>query len=132
MRKHITEICREIYEKKGFCGVCDYVNEMLERDNPMPDLGYEFCKACDTEAPAWNHICLACGQGTKVSIWGEIRNDFEEDGIIHIDAWVSGYDNEEGKVIAKVNHQTKKVEYLDDRAKTDEYAQEIINETLRQ
>ena len=41
-------------------------------------------------------------------------------------------DNEEGTVIAKVNYKTKEVEYLDNDAKTDAYAQEIINETLKQ
>ena len=41
-------------------------------------------------------------------------------------------DNEEGTVIAKVNYKTKEVEYLDNDARTDAYAQEIINETLKQ
>ena len=66
-----------------------------------------------------------------MSIWGEIRNDFEDDdGIVYIDAWLTDDDNEEGKVIAKVNTETKTVEYLDDRAKTDSYAQELIKESL--
>ena len=39
-------------------------------------------------------------------------------------------DNEEGVVIAKVNYKTKEVEYLDADARTDDYAQKIINETL--
>lgn len=66
-----------------------------------------------------------------MSIWGEIRNDFEDDNqIVHIDAWLTDDDNEEGKVIAKVNVQTKEVEYLNDRAKTNAYAQEMIQELL--
>jgi hypothetical protein len=68
---------------------------------------------------------------TKESIWGEIRNDFEDDeGIVHIDAWLTDDDMEGGTVIAKVNTQTKEVEYLDDRAKTDPYAQEMIQDVL--
>ncbi|MBN2853473.1 MAG: hypothetical protein JXQ23_12125, partial [Clostridia bacterium] len=60
-----------------------------------------------------------------------IRNDFEDDNqIVHIDAWLTDDDNEEGKVIAKVNVQTKEVEYLNDRAKTNAYAQEMIQELL--
>lgn len=64
------------------------------------------------------------------NIWSEIRNDFQDNGVIYIDAWLTNYDNETGRLIAKVNVQTKTVEYLDNRAKTDKYAQEIINELL--
>jgi len=69
-----------------------------------------------------------------MNIWSEIRNDFEdeEEGKVYIDAYLTPDDNEEGKVIAKVNTSTKEVEYLDDRARTDAYAQEMINETLNQ
>jgi hypothetical protein len=59
--KHITEVCREIYEKKGFSAVCDYANKVMKTSF---DIQYENCKACDTEAPAWRHVCLACGQET--------------------------------------------------------------------
>ena len=65
-----------------------------------------------------------------MSIWGEIRNDFidEDKGIATIDAWVTEDDNEEGKVIATFDINTGEVEYKDDRAKTDAYAQEVIQE----
>jgi|GEM_PF-1138733 len=67
----------------------------------------------------------------NTNIWGEIRSDFREDDIIlYIDAWLTDDDNEEGKVIAKVNTKTKEVEYLDDRARTDSYAQKIIQRNL--
>ena len=65
-----------------------------------------------------------------MSIWGEIRNDCEDGDTVYIDAWLTADDNEEGKVIARVNVRTKEVEYLDDRAKTDSYAQEMIQEYL--
>jgi hypothetical protein len=67
-----------------------------------------------------------------MSIWSEIRNDFldEDEGKFYIDAYLTDDDNEEGKVIAKVNINTLEVEYLDDRARTDSYAQEMINEIL--
>lgn len=67
-----------------------------------------------------------------MSIWSEIRNDFIDNGIVHIDAWISADDNEEGKVIAKINIDTKIIQYIDDRAKTDCYAQEIINEIINE
>ena len=64
------------------------------------------------------------------TIWTEIRNDFEDDFKLHIDAWETSDDNESGKVIAKINTITKKIKYIDKRAKTDEYAQCIINESI--
>lgn len=65
------------------------------------------------------------------NIWGEIRNDFQDDDIIYIDAFLTDDDNEEGKVIAKVNVRTTEIEYLDDRARTDSYAQEMIIDALQ-
>ena len=64
------------------------------------------------------------------NIWSEIRSNFEDESIVHIDAWITPDDNEEGMVIAKVNKVTGNVQYIDDRAKTDTYAQEIIKEVL--
>ena len=64
------------------------------------------------------------------NIWSEIRSNFEDESIVYIDAWITPDDNEEGTVIAKVNVLTGNVQYIDDRAKTDAYAQEIINEVL--
>ena len=63
--------------------------------------------------------------------WSEIRNDFEDEGIINIDAWNSPDDNEEGTVIAKI-HPDGKVEYIDDRARKDQYAQEMIIEAVQE
>ena len=67
-----------------------------------------------------------------MSKYAEIRNDYinEEENAVYIDAWLTENDNEEGTVIAKVDLDTLTVEYLDEDAKTDEYAQEIIQETL--
>ena len=59
--RHITDVCKEIYEKKGFAAVCEYANKVMKTSF---DIQYEICKACDTEAPAWRHVCLACGQET--------------------------------------------------------------------
>lgn len=64
-----------------------------------------------------------------MNIWSEIRNDFiDDDGIVHIDAFLTDDDNEEGVVIAKVHSLTGSIEYLDERAETDEYAQEMIKD----
>lgn len=64
-------------------------------------------------------------------MWAEIRNthyDFIECAT-YIDAWETDDYNEEGKVIAKV-YDTEEAEYFDERARTDEYAQEVINRTI--
>ena len=66
------------------------------------------------------------------SKYGEIRNDFfdEEEQKWNIDAWFTDDGSEEGVVIAKVDPVTKEVEYIDDDARYDYYAQEVIAETL--
>lgn len=65
------------------------------------------------------------------TIWSEIRSDFEDEGFINIDAWVSEDPDESGSVIAKINVQTKEVTYIDKRAKTNRFAQEVIQERIR-
>ena len=67
-----------------------------------------------------------------MSKYTEIRCDFynEEEEKYYVDAWKTDDDNEEGTVIAKIDLANKTVEYLDEDARTDEYAQEIIKEIL--
>ena len=62
-----------------------------------------------------------------MSIWSEVKcNHFDEiKQKWVVDAWLTGNDGEEGKIIAKVDLNCV-VEYIDERAKTDAYAQEII------
>lgn len=64
--------------------------------------------------------------------YGEVRYDFM-DGIepVSIDAWFTSDDNEEGHVIARINQKTKHVEYVDNDASYDPYAQEIIHTAIR-
>lgn len=68
----------------------------------------------------------------QISKYKEIRNNFvnEEDHNVYIDAWKTGKLNEEGSVIAKIDLATYEVEYLDEKAKSDFYAQEVIKETI--
>lgn len=67
----------------------------------------------------------------KKSKWTEIRCDFfdEEEKYWLVDAWKTGDDNEEGEVIAKIS-EAGEVVYLDEEAKTDKYAQEVIEERI--
>lgn len=67
-----------------------------------------------------------------MSKYSDIRCDFfnEEEKKYYVDAWKTDNDNEEGKVIAKIDLANKTVEYIDEDAKTDEYAQTVIKEML--
>ena len=66
-----------------------------------------------------------------MSKWREVRCDFfnKEEEKYYVDAWKTGNCNGEGKVIAKVSVDGM-VEYFDEAAKNDEYAQEVIREKL--
>jgi N-methylhydantoinase B/oxoprolinase/acetone carboxylase alpha subunit len=63
------------------------------------------------------------------NIWAEIKADHrdEETGITYVDAWITGNDDEEGKVIATIDDYGNAT-YVDERAKSDKYAQEVIQE----
>lgn len=67
-----------------------------------------------------------------MSKWAEIRNDFvcEDSHKVYIDAWITDDDNEEGVVIARIDMNTKNIEYFDDDARSDDYAQQIIKEVI--
>lgn len=65
-----------------------------------------------------------------MSKWAEIRNNYSDDEYVYIDAWETDDDNEEGTVIALINIKTKEVGYIVNAARSDDYAQEIINEAL--
>ena len=65
------------------------------------------------------------------NIWAEIKADHtdEETGITYVDAWTSPDDDEDGCVIATIDDKGFTT-YIDERAKTDKYAQEIIQEAM--
>lgn len=71
------------------------------------------------------------GGNAGVDKWVEIRNDYVEGETSdrYVDAWVTGADDEEGKSIAIVNKHGN-VTYKDEDAKTDTYAQEMIQEAV--
>ena len=68
-----------------------------------------------------------------MSKWKEIRNTFvdKEENVVCIDAWKTMSKTEEGKVIAKIHIDTKEVTYLDEIAKTDSYARNMIEEAVK-
>lgn len=67
-----------------------------------------------------------------MSKWKDIRCDFfdENEEKYMMEAWKTNSDNEKGIVIAKLDLADGTVEYIDEAAKTDEYAQTVINEML--
>ncbi len=70
-------------------------------------------------------------------VWSEIRSEFlDQDGfyaIFEIIAWETNNNDEDGKVIAKIEYVLRDksiiIKYYDERAKTDINAQEYIEET---
>ena len=69
-----------------------------------------------------------------MSKWSQIQNTFFDDveKCYTIDAWLTDDPNEQGKVIAKVYEDgTKGTVYIDEDARTDEYAQAMIDDVIR-
>ena len=64
-----------------------------------------------------------------MSKWADIMNDYS-DGIETVIVGWELEDDEDGVTIAVVIHETKEVEYKDEVAKTDEYAQRMIKEVM--
>ena len=66
--------------------------------------------------------------------WAEVRSDYydEEEGKFYIDAWKTYDANEEGRVIAKVDYITEKVEYLDYDAVGDRRVHEIVKDIINE
>lgn len=72
----------------------------------------------------------------KQSIWGEIRcNCLNPEGYWTVDAWNSKFEDdmgEKGRVIAAIDSETAKVFYVDGCAKSDPYAQDVIEGKIRE
>jgi hypothetical protein len=63
----------------------------------------------------------------------EVRNDYTDDqNYTYIDYWKTDSDEEEGKTIAIVCRDTKKVFFIDNRYRIDSLVTEAINEVLKQ
>jgi hypothetical protein len=62
------------------------------------------------------------------SIWSEIYSDFIDYDEIYIDAYKA--DRDEGRTIAKIDILRGNVIYIDRRAKTDSFAQEVIKDAI--
>lgn len=67
-----------------------------------------------------------------MSKWTDIRCDVfnEEEEKYMVEAWKAGNTAEHGAVIAKLDLAAETVESIDEDAKTDEYAQTVIQEML--
>jgi hypothetical protein len=61
----------------------------------------------------------------------EIRTDYIDDqNLQHIDCWFTDDDNEEGKTVAVVDLDTKKIIFFDNGYRLNEKVKEAINEIL--
>lgn len=63
--KHITEVCRSLYEEKGASAVYDYCNDYIEK-YPDSNVRYKQCTACDADTPHFGNECLICGQSNTI------------------------------------------------------------------
>lgn len=62
----------------------------------------------------------------------EVRNDYTDElNYVHIDYWSTESDDEEGRTIAIVCKDTKKVFFIDNRFRKDPLVIKIIEETLK-
>ena len=59
--KHITVVCRELYEEQGASAVYAYVRNFIERQDDK-DISYKQCTPCEAKTPHWCDECLICGQ----------------------------------------------------------------------
>ena len=69
---------------------------------------------------------------TMKNIWQEIRTNYTEPetNITKVDAYLTGDDNENGNVIATIDDKGVAT-YIDERAKSDKYAQEEIQAAIQ-
>jgi hypothetical protein len=67
--QEIFDICQRKYEEGGSAAVIEYIEEALRQgDNiHLLEVVYERCEACDADMPSLNHVCLVCGQTTRMS-----------------------------------------------------------------
>ena len=63
--KHITEVCRELYEDEGSGAVYDHANEVIKKQGDSNVHYRNNCKGCEANTPSWHDTCLICGQTTK-------------------------------------------------------------------
>ena len=118
-----------LVNKKDIIGVVEYINVLIEA------LDIEDESTINYINEGYENIVMPLMHLTSRkdgSKWSEIRCDYicEEEGKLYVDAWQTCDDNEGGIVIAKIDMETKEVQYLDEDAKTDVYAQEIIKSVI--
>jgi 8-oxo-dGTP pyrophosphatase MutT (NUDIX family) len=60
--KHITTICRELYEETGYTTTMNFIADEIEKGNPAyKDVEYKECYPCESETPHSHNECLICG-----------------------------------------------------------------------
>ena len=74
--RHITTICRELYEKTGYTTVMNFINDEIEKGNPAyKDVEYINCFPCESETPHWHNECLVCGSENH-----PVMGEFDKNG----------------------------------------------------
>ena len=94
---------------------------------------YEYCHfGFDVEVRNSEPTYVECKENTnKNSKYASIgKMPLEGKDKIYIAGWLTDDEDEDGEIIAAINISSNEVNYFDEDAKTDEYAQEIISDTL--
>ena len=62
--------------------------------------------------------------------YSELRNDYVDDGKIHIDGWKTSDDDEQGKILATIDIATHQIEWKDQDAFSIAQVHQYIRETI--
>jgi hypothetical protein len=67
--QNLIDTCERLYQIGGASAVIDYIEEAMRQGDDITILSvvYERCEACDADMPSIDHVCLVCGQETRMS-----------------------------------------------------------------
>lgn len=131
----IARIADDWFYFGGFTAA-DMNPKEYKKNIPEEDIIREIFEVLDefkTESPDEYAYCEAILRESD-SYWNEIRCTYlnEENMFWSVDAWTSGDDSEECTVIAYIDDITGRIIYNDPVARIDTYAQEVIQNKLRE
>jgi len=128
--KQVTMICTLVFDVEDSVDVEKVKGIAVELINQnFIDSNLDFQPQIDPESPMVV-TSISNPHLEEESIWSNIETNHEdeEEGLIYVDGYVG--DEEEGRVLARINRSTGVILYNDVRARSDAYAQRMIQEVL--
>jgi hypothetical protein len=119
-------------DNETFDNVLDILHQVVNGKWKVETLRSDILSYEDEDEDFEEFVFVPAKKVKPASLWSQINDTYVDEGIIHIDAYKTEDENEEGNVIAKIEEATGKVCYLDERARKDWYADEVIAENVRQ